>query len=127
MRADLARFAVVGALGFLVDASVLQSLVSAAAWSPFTARAVSFPVALACTFALNRAWTFRGLRMPMLRAYGAYSAIQVVGALLNLFVFSVCLLLAPPLYERPLIALGIGAAVSLFFNFYATRSLVFRT
>jgi putative flippase GtrA len=127
MRAELARFAVVGAVGFLVDASVLQSLVSAAGWSPFIARAVSFPVALACTFALNRAWTFRSLRMPMLRAYGAYSAIQAVGALLNLFVFSVCLLLAPPLYERPLIALGIGAAVSLFFNFYATRSLVFRT
>jgi putative flippase GtrA len=127
MRAELARFAVVGAAGFLVDASVLQSLVSAAGWSPFIARAVSFPVALACTFALNRAWTFRSLRMPMLRAYGAYSAIQAVGALLNLFVFSVCLLLAPPLYERPLIALGVGAAVSLFFNFYATRSLVFRT
>jgi putative flippase GtrA len=131
VRAELApqftRFAVVGAIGFVVDAAVLQSLVSAAAWSPFAARAVSFPVALACTFALNRAWTFPGLRLPLVRAYGAYGAIQIVGALINLFVFSVCLLLAPPLYERPVIALGIGAAVSLVFNFYATRSVVFRT
>jgi putative flippase GtrA len=126
VRAQFARFAVVGAVGFAVDAGVLQLLVSAAAWSPFAARAVSFPVALACTFALNRAWTFPGLRMSMVRAYGAYGAIQGVGALINLAVFSVCVLLAPPLYERPVIALGIGAAVSLAFNFYASRRVVFR-
>jgi len=127
VRAQLARFAAVGAAGFAVDAAVLQSLVSAAGWSPFAARAVSFPVALACTFALNRAWTFQGLRMPLARAYGAYGAIQIVGALINLGVFSICLLLAPVLYQRPVIALGIGAAVSLAFNFYATRRVVFRT
>jgi len=127
VRAELARFAAVGAIGFVVDAAVLQLLVSVASWSPFAARAVSFPVALACTFTLNRLWTFRGLRLPLARAYGAYGAIQVVGALINLFVFSACVVLAPPLYERPVIALGIGAAVSLLFNFYATRSVVFRT
>jgi putative flippase GtrA len=126
LNAELARFAVVGAVGFAVDAAVLQLLVSAASWSPFAARAVSFPVALTVTFLLNRAWTFRGLRMSMARAYGAYGAIQVVGALINLFVFSACVLVAPPLYERPVIALGIGAAVSLLFNFFATRSVVFR-
>lgn len=126
MNAELARFAVVGAVGFAVDAAVLQLLVSVASWSPFAARAVSFPVALACTFTLNSLWTFKGLRLPLARAYGAYGAIQVVGALINLLVFSACVLLAPPLYERPVIALGIGAAVSLLFNFYATRSVVFR-
>lgn len=126
MRQELVRFAAVGAVGFVVDAAVLQLLVSALAWSPFAARAISFPVALACTFALNRAWTFRGLRMPLARAYGAYGAVQAVGAAINLAVFSICVALAPPLYERPVIALGIGAAVSLAFNFYATRGVVFR-
>jgi putative flippase GtrA len=119
------RFACIGAIGFAVDAAVLQLLVSAGGWSPFAARAVSFPVALTCTFLLNRAWTFRSLRMSAGRAYGAYGAIQAIGALLNLAVFSFCLLLAPPLYERPVIALGIGALVTLFFNFYASRKLVF--
>ena len=127
MRAELARFAAVGAIGFVVDAAVLQLLVSVASWSPFAARAVSFPVALACTFTLNRLWTFRGLRLPLARAYGAYGAIQVAGALINLLVFSACVVLAPTLYERPVIALGIGATVALLFNFYATRSVVFRT
>jgi putative flippase GtrA len=127
LRSELARFAAVGAVGFVVDAGVLQLLVSVAGWSPFLARGVSFPAALACTFALNRGWTFRGLRMSVVRAYGTYGAIQGVGALLNLLVFSLCLLLVPALYERPIIALAIGAAISLGFNFYASRRLVFRT
>ena len=127
MSAELARFAVVGAIGFAVDAAVLQTLVSAAGWSPFAARALSFPVALAVTFTINRYWTFKGLKLTLGRAYGAYGAIQALGALINLAVFSLCVLLAPALYERPVIALGIGAAVSLLFNFYATRRVVFRT
>ena len=81
----------VGAVGFGVDAAVLQLLVGAAGWSPFAARALSFP-----------------------------------GALINLGVFALCLLAAPPLYERPVIALGIGALVALLFNFAASRRLVFR-
>jgi putative flippase GtrA len=126
VRAEFARFAAVGAIGFGVDAAVLQLLVSLAGWSPFWARAISFPVALTCTFVLNRAWTFRGLRLAAARAYGAYGAIQAVGALINLAVFSACLLVVPALYERPVIALGIGAIASLVFNFSATRRLVFR-
>jgi putative flippase GtrA len=126
VRAQLARFAVVGAVGFAVDAAVLQLLVGAAGWSPFSARAVSFPAALSATFLLNRAWTFAALRMPAARAYGTYGVIQALGALINLAVFSICLLAAPPLYERPVIALGIGAIVALLFNFAASRRLVFR-
>jgi putative flippase GtrA len=122
----LTRFAVVGAIGFAVDAAVLQLLVSLAGWSPFAARAVSFPAALTATFVLNRAWTFRALRMSPVRAYGAYGVIQSIGALLNLFVFSICLLAVPALYERPIVALAIGSGVAMLFNFYASRLLVFR-
>jgi putative flippase GtrA len=122
----LARFAGVGAVGFAVDAGVLQLLVGLAGWSPFAARALSFPAALACTFALNRAWTFQGLRWTLPRAFGAYGVIQTVGALLNLLVFTVCVLLAPPLYAHPVIALAIGSAVAMLFNYCASRRIVFR-
>src|SRR5919109_1675870 len=113
----LVRFAVVGTVGFLVDAAVLHLLVSAAAWSPFAARAISFPVALACTFGLNRAWTFRGLRLSLPRAFGAYGVIQTVGALLNLLVFSILLVAAPSLYRIPVLALAIGSGVAMLFNY----------
>jgi putative flippase GtrA len=126
VRSELVRFAVVGGVGFAVDAGVLQLLVSGAGWSPYTARAVSFPLALGSTFFLNRAWTFDGLRTSSPRAFGIYGVTQTIGALLNLFVFFLCLLVVPALYERPVIALAIGAGVALAFNFWAARSLVFR-
>ena len=93
-----------GTVGFLVDGGVLQLLVSAADWSPFVARVVSFPAAFTATSMLNRLWTFHGLRMSTGRAYGAYGAIQLVGALINLAVFNACVLIEPRLYERPLVA-----------------------
>lgn len=125
MGRDLARFAIVGAIGFSVDASVLHLLVAKAGWSPFAARALSFPPALTSTFLLNRAWTFKSLRIPAIQAYGAYTLIQIAGALINLAVFAVCVLLVPMLYQWPLIALAVGACASLLFNFFASRRLVF--
>jgi putative flippase GtrA len=122
----LTRFAVVGTVGFAVDAGVLQLLVGLAGWSPFAGRVVSFPAALTATFVLNRAWTFPALRMSPVRAYGAYGVIQTIGALINLFVFSVCLLAVPSLYQRPVIALAIGSGVAMLFNYCASRRLVFR-
>ena len=125
MGRELVRFAVVGAIGFAVDGALLQLLVAKAGWSPFAARALSFPPALTCTFLLNRAWTFKSLRIPAAQAYGAYTVIQVIGALVNLAVFSLCVLLVPLLYDWPLVALAIGAGVALLFNFSASRRLVF--
>jgi putative flippase GtrA len=122
----LARFAVVGTIGFLVDAGVLHLLVAFGGWSPFAARLVSFPAALTATFVFNRAWTFRALRMSPVLAYGAYGVIQSIGALLNLGVFYLCLLAVPSLYQRPVIALAIGSGVAMMFNYYASRRLVFR-
>ena len=126
MNAELLRFAVVGTVGFLVDGGVLQLLVSAADWSPFVARVVSFPAAFTATFMLNRLWTFHGLRMSTGRAYGAYGAIQLVGALINLAVFYACVLIEPRLYERPLVALAIGSGMAMLFNYHASRRVVFR-
>ena len=117
----------VGVVGFAVDGAVLQLLVSAASWSPYAARVLSFPAALTANFFLNRAWTFGALRMSPARAYGAYGAIQLIGALINLLVFTLCLLLAPALYAHPLLALAIGSGVAMLFNYYASRRLVFRS
>jgi putative flippase GtrA len=125
MGRELARFAIVGAIGFSVDAGVLHLLVAKAGWSPFAARALSFPPALTSTFLLNRAWTFKSLRIPAVQAYGAYTLIQIAGALINLAVFALCVLLVPVLYQWPLIALAIGAVASLLVNFAASRRLVF--
>jgi putative flippase GtrA len=124
---ELARFAVVGGIGFVVDALTLHLLVSALGWSPFAARAVSFPAAVTTTYALNRVWTFRWHAPASgFAAYGVYGAIQVIGALINLGVFSLCLLAASELANKPVLALAAGAVVAMVFNFLASRLAVFR-
>ncbi len=56
--ARFGAFAVVGAVGFLVDAGVLTALVNGLGANPYAARAVSFPAAVTATWWLNRRWTF---------------------------------------------------------------------
>lgn len=123
---DLQRFGVVGGIGFVVDASVLQSLVSMAHWSPYSARVLSFGLAVTVTFILNRLWTFRHRRISSKRtAYTRYFLVQVIGALFNLAVFFVCVSLFPVLHYWPIIALAIGSIIALIFTFTASRHLVF--
>ena len=52
------RFALVGVVGFVVDAGVLQALITLAGWGPIAARAVAVPVALFATWLLNSTVTF---------------------------------------------------------------------
>lgn len=128
LRAELGRFTVVGAIGFAVEAAVLHALVSKAGWSPFAARLVSFPLAVSATFLLNGAWTFRAaLRTRALRAFGGYTAIQAIGAMLNFLVYMGLLAVFDRLHGMPVLALALGSAVALVFNFGASRRLVFRT
>jgi putative flippase GtrA len=52
------RFCLVGAAGSLVDAGLLQALVTLAGANPFVARVSSFLAAATVTWRLNRCFTF---------------------------------------------------------------------
>ena len=123
----LARFSVVGGLGFLVDASVLTVLVKLAGFGLYSSRAVSFLLAVSVTWLANRFWTFgtaghqrRG------REYAGYIVVQVLGALINLGVYVYCIESFAWMGRYPVVPLAIGAALALVFNFYFSNRLVFR-
>src|SRR6476469_6404288 len=56
---ELLRFGIVGVAGFVVDAAVLTAAI-ALGLGPWLGRVLSYLAAATATFALNRAWTFRG-------------------------------------------------------------------
>ena len=123
----LARFTVVGGLGFLVDASVLTALVRIAGMGLYSSRAVSFLAAVSVTWFMNRTWTFgtsgnkrRG------KEYSGYILVQVIGALINLGVYVVCIESFEQLARYPVIPLAVGALLALIFNFYFSSRLVFK-
>jgi putative flippase GtrA len=120
------RFAVIGGVGFVVDAAVLTWLVSLQGWGLYSARAVSFTLAVTVTWYLNRRITFAGRATPHRgREYGRYLSTQTIGALINLGVYVIVIEALPMLATRPVIPLALGSATALLFNFLAARQLVF--
>jgi putative flippase GtrA len=124
---SLPGFLVAGFVGFCLDAGLMTALVSLFGWSPIASRIISFPVALACTWLLNRRWSFagRGLESSSLE-YLTYVGIQIIGAATNVGVFIGCLRRWPSLAVFPVIPLAIGAAFALAFNYSALRWFLYR-
>ncbi len=115
---EVLSFLVVGGAGFAIEAVILTGLTLYAQWSPWQARIPSFLTAVLVTWALNRRHTFanRGLPSRSTEAF-LYTAIQVGGALINLGIFGVCLMLLPALSQVPVIPLAIGAVGGFAFNY----------
>lgn len=124
-RTELPRYLCVGGLGFLTDAGILYVLV-VSGFGPYLARAISFPVALALTWFLNRVWTFASDRTAgMLQQIWRYAIVQIVGGLTNYACYAVCIMMigTSPIYS--VFALAIGASFGLLVNFIGTKHLVF--
>ena len=125
MLRQLARFAVVGALGFAIDGGLLYQLLQ---WQfdPYLARGISFPVAVTATWYLNRIWTFSvGEVAASRREYKRYLLIQVAGAGANYAVYVLVLQFVEHTPANALIALAVGALVGLIINFFGARYWAF--
>jgi len=114
----------VGALGFTVDATLLTVLVHGFDWSHYTARAVSFAMAVTVTWLCNRHFVFQRSRDPR-REFGAYFVTQVVGAVINLGTYALLIEMLPALARVPVIPLAGGGILALLFNYSAASRWVF--
>jgi putative flippase GtrA len=124
---QFAGFLVVGAVGFIVDGSLLMVMMKSAGLPALMARLISFSVAVTVTWLLNRLFTFRrrasGRRLAEWRRY---VAVNGVGGLINLGIFALLAGPVPGLSMHPLIAFAIASAVALIFNFAGSRTFAFR-
>lgn len=122
----LPGFAVVGAIGFLIDASILTLLMTGVGLDHYTARAISFTVAVTSTWYMNRRWVFDRQSVKMSgREYATYVIVQIVGAMINLLVFVAAIEFIENLRNIPVIPLAMGAGVALLFNYGASSRFVF--
>lgn len=127
-RGEAWRFALIGGVGFLVDAGVLTTLVRVNGWGLYEARALSFALAVTATWYLNRRFTFaRRADANRKREYGRYFAVQTLGALINLSVYVAMVAALPVVAPYPVIPLAAGSGVAMLFNFVAARQFAFTT
>lgn len=125
------KFAVVGAVGALVDFSVLNFLILGFGWAKFFANLVSVGCAMVSNFIWNRLWTFPESRERRLQTqFGKFAIVNVIGLAINQIVFlSADALVFAPLFDPPLdynLAKATAIIVVLFWNFGANRRWTYR-
>ena len=116
---QFSRFFVVGAIGFVVDAGVLQLLISLFDLSPLLARIPSFLIAVVSTWSLHRSWTFKQpekTKRP-LRELLEFMSSQLLGILVNYGIFSGLVLYVSPFTEYPVLALAVASVVVMGLTF----------
>lgn len=122
--AQFLRFGVVGTLGFVVDTAVVYAL--RGYLGLYGARAVSFAIAVTFSWALNRAWTFRGRGTQSLyRQWALFVAANSGGAALNIGTYVILVATVPVCAANPIIPVGAGAIAGMFVNFAFSRFIVF--
>lgn len=116
-------FAFAGGTGFLVDAGSLSLLLWLTPVGPYIARVLSIAIAMAYTWTINRTFTFGRSDRHVASEGLRYGLVGVMAALVNYGVYSLCLIVWPPLW--PVVAAAIGSGVAMVFSYLGYSRFVF--
>jgi len=123
---SLTFFAMIGIVGFLVDASLLKLFIVLIEDDPILGRTLYFPVAVTVTWLLNRRYTFVPKYMSLFREWISYVVVNSVGLTINLLVFMAVVFAFDAAKSYPIATLGIASLVAMFFNFFGSKYFVFK-
>jgi putative flippase GtrA len=119
------RFGVVGTIGFVVDTAVLYAGL-ALGLGLYGGRVVSYLAAATTTWALNRAWTFRGQGSgPAMRQWAVFVVVNLVGFAFNYGTYAALVAFLPFVAQHPVIGVAAGALAGMVGNFVLSRRFVF--
>jgi putative flippase GtrA len=123
---QFASFAVIGGLGFLVDAGVL-SLLMRAGTGFHAGRLFSFLVAVTFTWFMNRQHSFhpRGGE-PLWHEWLRYLLAMTLGGSFNLACSFASYHWLPLAQRWPVLAVAVGSVAGMLVNFVTARQFVFR-
>jgi len=124
------KFAIVGALGAIIDFGLLNLMKGHFGWPLLWANTLSVSVAIISNFVWNRLWTFPESRArKKRRQLPQFTLVNLVGLLVNnLIVVGIDAVLVPHIGEpwSYNIAKAIAIGVVLFWNFGANRFWTYR-
>jgi putative flippase GtrA len=121
-------FAFAGTVGFLVDAGVLQLLVSVFGAPVYGARVVSFLTAVTATWLINRRFTFREQEPgpPRLSEWLRYLGSSLVGGATNYGAFALAIAGSPYIRAHLIIGVAIGSLAGMVVNYLLYSKFVFK-
>ena len=124
LSSQFLRFAIVGAIAFVVDAVLLLIAIEGLRWAPEVARILSFLGAVTTTWYLNRTFTFRTQKAPSLVEFLSYLGGMQVGLATNFSTFFLVLYLSDTATRYPIIALAIATIAGMTLNFLISRRIL---
>ncbi len=125
-RRTLPGFLVVGGIGFVVDAAVLQ-LFFMLGYGAVVSRFISVAVAVTATWLLNRRYVFRtGGRNAKAPEFLRHVIAQGGGMVVNLAVYFLLLATVPELRQQPVIALAAGSIAAMIVNYLGAKYWTFK-
>lgn len=124
LLSQLFRFALVGAIGFIVNALLVELL--ALYTGPVVAQLLAFPVAATSTWLMNRRFTFAATAPASFSEWRKYLLANTAGMVANNGFYFLTVLSSDFAYKHPVIGVAAGSVAGLFFNFVATRAYVFK-
>lgn len=127
LRRQLLLFTLVGALGFVVDAGIVQLLVREFEVNPYGARVVSFLAAATTTWGFNRRYTFAGHSSGSRRREWARYLIAMAGGFaLNYGAYAALVASWPLVRHWPAIGVAAGSFAGAAVNFLTSKYWIFR-
>jgi putative flippase GtrA len=119
------RFGLIGTAGVFVDGSALYGAMHGLGLGHYSGRILSWLIAATFTWSMNRRFTFEDDR-PALVQWMKFLAANAVGGLVNYGVYCLLVYFSPLVAAYPIIGVGVGSIAGLFFNFTASKWVVFR-
>lgn len=122
----VSKFAIVGILGFLVDAGILVFGVYVLGLDPIVTRIFSVTTSVLVTWAINRVWTFEIRKQESAwLELGRYLVGRSVGAACNVAIFAVAINWLPYPLNTPIWATPFSSASTVLINYAMVRLLVY--
>lgn len=120
-------FCVGGFIGFLIDAGIVQWLVSAFAANPYLSRLLSFLAAATGTWLFNRRYTFKNVRhYGRFGEWSRYVFAMCGGFAVNFAVYSSLVYHFELIRRLPALGVAVGSLGGFAVNFTASRYWIYR-
>ena len=127
LRKEILLFGIVGVIGFVVDAGIVQFLVREWHVNPYEARIASFLCAATTTWAFNRTFTFAGKSSgSRRRELVRYIVAMAGGFAFNYGAYAACLALFDVVHQWPAIGVAAGSIAGAVVNFLTSKYWIFR-
>lgn len=123
--AQLFRFALVGAAGFVVDSAVLYAALYAGA-GLYGGRVLSYLCAATFTWYCNRRFTFASTNQNQKTEWARFTLLNLGGFAVNYGTYAVLVAGVPLVAAHPILGVAAGSVAGLFVNFGINKFLVFR-